>query len=57
MVRDPSQVDAAVERIRTLTQGAGMTGQRDFNVEVRDGKTIVVTPTSAGDRQLPSTRR
>ncbi len=48
MVREPSQVDAVVKRIRPLTQGAGMTGQRDFNVEVRDGKTIVVTPTSAG---------
>ncbi len=48
MVRDPSQVDAAVERIRPLTQGAGMTGQRDFNVEVRDGNTIIVTPTDAG---------
>jgi len=48
MVRDPSQVDAVVERIRPMTQGAGMTGQRDFNVEVRDGKTIVVTPTPAG---------
>jgi preprotein translocase subunit SecD len=48
MVRQPSQVDAAVERIRPLTQGAGMTGQRDFNVEVRDGNTVVVTPTEAG---------
>jgi len=48
MVREPSQVDAAVERIRPLTQGAGMTGQRDFTVEVRDGNTIVVTPTDAG---------
>ncbi|HWJ70410.1 MAG TPA: protein translocase subunit SecD [Sphingobium sp.] len=48
MVRDAAQVDAAVERIRPLTQGAGMTGQRDFTVEVRDGKTIVVTPTEAG---------
>ncbi len=48
MVREPSQVDAVVERIRPLTQGAGMTGQRDFNVEVRDGATIVVTPTDAG---------
>ena len=28
MVRDPSQVDAAVERIRPLTQGAGLTGGR-----------------------------
>jgi len=48
MVRDPSQLDAAVERIRPLTQGAGMTGQRDFNVEVRDGNTVIVTPTDAG---------
>jgi len=48
MVRDPAQVDAAVERIRPLTQGAGMTGQRDFNVEVVNSQTIVVTPTEAG---------
>ncbi|WP_340266951.1 protein translocase subunit SecD [Sphingobium mellinum] len=48
MVRDPSQVDAAVERIRPLTQGAGLTGQRDFNVEVVNSSTIVVTPTDAG---------
>jgi len=48
MVRNPAQVDAAVERIRPLTQGAGLTGQRDFNVEVRDSTTIIVTPTQAG---------
>ncbi|MEJ7926253.1 protein translocase subunit SecD [Sphingobium sp. AN641] len=48
MVRDPRQVDAAVERIRPMTQGAGLTGQRDFNVEVVNSSTIVVTPTSAG---------
>tara|TARA_R110000782_G_scaffold78276_2_gene154951 strand:+ start:102214 stop:103812 length:1599 start_codon:yes stop_codon:yes gene_type:complete len=48
MVRDPSQVDAAVERLRPLTQGAGLTGQRDFNVEVVDSSTIVLTPTDAG---------
>lgn len=48
MVRNPQQVDAAVERIRPLTQGAGMTGQRDFNVTVKDGTTIIVAPTSAG---------
>ncbi len=48
MVREPSQLDAAVERVRTLTQGAQLTGQRNFNVEVRDGNTIVVTPTGAG---------
>ncbi|MBO9576555.1 MAG: protein translocase subunit SecD [Sphingobium sp.] len=48
MVRDISQLDAAVERIRTLTQGAQLSGQRNFNVEVRDGNTIFVTPTEAG---------
>ncbi|MCW2366781.1 preprotein translocase subunit SecD [Sphingobium sp. B7D2B] len=48
MVRDATQVDAAVERIRPLTRGAGLTGQRDFDVQVRDGSTIVVTPTEAG---------
>ena len=48
MVRDPAQVDAAVERIRPLTQGAGLTGQRDFNVEVVNSSTIVITPTDAG---------
>ena len=48
MVRDPSEVDAAVERIRPLTQGAGLTGQRDFNVEVVNSSTIVITPTQAG---------
>jgi preprotein translocase subunit SecD len=48
MVREASQVDAAVERIRPLTQGAGMTGQRDFNVEVVDSSTVVLTPTQAG---------
>ena len=48
MVRNPAQVDAAVERIRPLTQGAGLTGQRDFNVEVVDSSTIVLTPTQAG---------
>ncbi|MCP1469140.1 preprotein translocase subunit SecD [Sphingobium sp. OAS761] len=48
MVRDPSQVDAAVERIRPLTQGAGLTGQRDFNVEVVNSSSIVITPTQAG---------
>ncbi|MET0370899.1 MAG: protein translocase subunit SecD [Sphingobium sp.] len=48
MVRDATQVDAAVERIRPMTQGAGLTGQRDFNVEVVNSSTIVVTPTEAG---------
>jgi preprotein translocase subunit SecD len=48
MVRDPSRVDAAVEIVRTLTQPAGLTGQRDWNVNVMDSTRIVVTPTQAG---------
>lgn len=48
MVRNPAQVDAAVERIRPLTQGAGLTGQRDYTVEVVDSSTIILTPTQAG---------
>lgn len=48
MVRNPTQVDAAVERIRPLTQGAGLTGQRDYDVAVQDSSTIVIAPTQAG---------
>jgi preprotein translocase subunit SecD len=48
MVRNAPQVDAAVERARSLTNGIGVTGQRDWNVTVRDGQTIVMTPTDAG---------
>ena len=47
-VRDGAQVDAAVERLRTLTQPAGMTGQRDWNVAVVDSTRIVLTPTDTG---------
>jgi preprotein translocase subunit SecD len=48
MVRNPSQVDAAVEVARTLTQPAGLTGQRDWNVNVVDTSRVVLTPTDAG---------
>ncbi|MBK5264919.1 MAG: protein translocase subunit SecD [Alphaproteobacteria bacterium] len=48
MVRDGAQVDAAVERIRSLTQGAGMTGKRDWDVAVVDSSTVVMTPTAFG---------
>ncbi len=47
-VRDVRQVDAALERARTLTQGIGVTGQRDWNVAVRDSNRVVMTPTEAG---------
>jgi preprotein translocase subunit SecD len=60
MVRDIAQVDAAVERVRTLTQGVGIGGQRDWNVAVQDDSTrIVLTPTKAGldrDQQRDGSR-
>lgn len=48
LVRDGSQVDAAREAILPLTSGAGLTGQRDWNIEVRDTNRFVLTPTQAG---------
>lgn len=47
-VRDPRQVDAAVDHARGLTTGIGVTGQRDWNVAVRDSNRVVMTPTAAG---------
>lgn len=48
MVRNPTQVDTAVDLVRNLTNGIGVTGQRDWNVAVRDSIRIVMTPTDAG---------
>ncbi len=48
MLEDPSQVDAARELILPLTDGAALTGQRDWDINVRDGSTFVLTPTKAG---------
>jgi preprotein translocase subunit SecD len=48
MVRDPREVDAAVERLRTLTQPVGLTGNRDWDVQVIDSTRIVLTPTASG---------
>ena len=48
MVRDPTQLDAAVERLRTLTQPVGLTGSRDWEVSVVDSTRIVLTPTEEG---------
>jgi preprotein translocase subunit SecD len=47
LVRDPAQVDAAVEVARSQTQPATL-GQRDWNVNVVDQSRIVMTPTDAG---------
>ncbi|HVM37357.1 MAG TPA: protein translocase subunit SecD [Sphingomicrobium sp.] len=48
MVRDPTRVDAAVEKLRELTQPVGMTGSRDWDVAVTDSTRIVMTPTQSG---------
>lgn len=47
-VRNVAQLDAAVERARTLTQPVAVTGQRDWTVSVVDSTRIVMTPSAAG---------
>ena len=49
MVRNPAEVDAAVERLRTLTQPVGMTGSRDWDVRVVDSTRIELIPTADGN--------
>ena len=51
MVRDQAQLDEARERLFRETQGAGLTGQRDWNIGVVDSTRIVMTPTGAGRAQ------
>jgi preprotein translocase subunit SecD len=51
MVRNPTQVDAAVERLRQLTKPLQLTGARDWDVQVVDSTRIVMTPTATGTAQ------
>jgi preprotein translocase subunit SecD len=51
-VRDSGQLDAAVEKVRTLTSPVGSTGQRDWDVRVVDSTRIVMTPTKGGIDQF-----
>ena len=48
VVQDPSQVDAMRELILPLTTGAGLTGQRDWDIQVVDGNRFILKPTQAG---------
>ncbi|HEU5482158.1 MAG TPA: protein translocase subunit SecD, partial [Sphingomicrobium sp.] len=50
-VRDPRQVDSAVERMRTVTQPVGLTGTRDWDVGVVNLNRVVLTPTASGNSQ------
>jgi len=51
LVRDPTKVDAAVERLRRLSQPVALTGNRDWDVQVVDSTRIVLTPTQTGTAQ------
>jgi len=51
LVRNPQQVDAAVERMRNLTRPVQLTGNRDWDVQVVDSSRVVLTPTASGTAQ------
>src|SRR4029079_3306242 len=51
LVRDPAKVDAAVGRLRKLSQPVALTGNRDWDVQVMDSTRIVLTPTQSGTAQ------
>ena len=48
MLENPTQVDQTRELILPLTTGAGLTGQRDWDIKVEDGSRFILTPTSEG---------
>ncbi len=51
MLKNSAQVDAAREAIVPLTTGAGLSGQRDWDIQVVDGSRFVLTPTKEGVKQ------
>jgi preprotein translocase subunit SecD len=51
MVRDPTKVDLAVDRMRSLTKPIALTGKRDWDVQVVDSTRVVLTPTPSGTIQ------
>ena len=51
MVRDPAQLDDAVERMRTLSQPVGMTGARTWDVVPMDGNRVEMIATESGNAQ------
>lgn len=48
MLNDITRVDATRDLIEPLTTGAGLTGQRDWTIEVVDENRFVLTQTQAG---------
>ncbi|MFS0772046.1 protein translocase subunit SecD [Sphingomonas sp. 1P08PE] len=56
MLRDPGQVDAARERLLSIAGGgAGMSGQRVWDINVVDSSRFVLKPTQAGLAQAIDT--
>ncbi|WP_242098365.1 protein translocase subunit SecD [Sphingomonas sp. CROZ-RG-20F-R02-07] len=56
LLRDPGQVDAARERLLTITgSGAGMSGQREWDISVVDSSRFVLRPTAVGLTQAIET--
>jgi preprotein translocase subunit SecD len=51
LVRDPTKIDAAVERMRSLAKPLALTGTRDWDVQVVDSTRIVLIPTPNGTAQ------
>ncbi|MDT0576543.1 protein translocase subunit SecD [Croceicoccus sp. F390] len=51
MVEDSGQIDAAREALLPLTEGVGLTGQRDWTIRVADGTRIILAPTDQGLEQ------
>ena len=54
LLASPAQVDQARELILPLTTGAGLSGQRDWDIQVVDTSRFVLTPTSEGINQAVS---
>ena len=55
MVADPAMVDAMREAILPLTTGAGLSGKRDWDIQVVDTTRFVLTPTKEGIDQSVTT--
>ncbi|MEO7563800.1 MAG: protein translocase subunit SecD, partial [Sphingomicrobium sp.] len=51
MVRNPGEVDEAVDRMRALTRPVALTGNRDWDVTVLDSSRVVLNPTVSGSAQ------
>lgn len=54
LVDDTTKVDAVREAVLPLTNGAGLTGKRDWTINVVDGNRFVLAPTQEGIDQAVS---